>query len=165
MINTNYQQMVKEAVKPKFKGKQRIRGKVVPRYPDTARREFERMNRRYVQAFKKALDKFLPGILKAYSRTRTDSRYDDLSDVWQEFGGFQTELEKLLSEFNLYDMIHWAGELTQKASAREWKREVWRTFGIDIFEDVYRGETYEQLVNKWTADNVLLIARAAHLDA
>lgn len=47
--------------------------------------------------------------------------------------------------------------MTQNTSVREWKRAVKDTLGIDILDDYYSGELYEQAIQRWIAENVAYI--------
>ena len=103
------------------------------------------------------LNKHMPAIKRACEEARNDSRYDSVYDAFSELNTMQTELEKLLAKFKLFELIHQIGDLVNEYGTREWKREVWQTLGIDIFTDIYSGEMYRQAVSKWTGENVLLI--------
>lgn len=44
-----HQEAVKQAVKAKFKGKDSLTSRAVPRYPDSSEREFKRITSSYVE--------------------------------------------------------------------------------------------------------------------
>ena len=162
MNHTNYQEAVKEAVKPKFKGRKTVQCRVVPRYPDTAEREFARINRAYIRLLNKTLKDHLPEIMKAYKQEmRGDSREDSISDfsdkVRKQIYAMAAELEEALEKFGLHKAVEKIARIAQTTSVKEWKRAVKNTLGIDIFGDYYKGETYEQIVQQWIASNVSMI--------
>jgi SPP1 gp7 family putative phage head morphogenesis protein len=47
--------------------------------------------------------------------------------------------------------------MAKGTSLREWKRAVKQTLGIDLFDDYYKGEFYEEALRKWIDDNILKI--------
>ena len=47
--------------------------------------------------------------------------------------------------------------MAKNVSIREWKRAVKDTLGIDLLDDYYKGEFFEEAIRRWIAENVLLI--------
>ncbi len=159
MDNTNYQEAIKKAVKPKFKGKQRIVSRAVPRYPDTAERELRRISRGYVRLLNRTMKKHLPAIMSAYKNAeRNDSRYDSIYDlrdkIHQQIMAMSSELEDALEKYGLYEAVEKVSRNAHRNSIYEWKRAVKAAIGLDLFEDYYHGETYEQAIQVWIADSV-----------
>ena len=66
-------------------------------------------------------------------------------------------LEKRIAQFGLDSKIQQIAKMTQNTSVREWKRAVKDTLGIDILDDYYSGELYEQAIQRWIAENVAYI--------
>ncbi len=159
MDGTNYQAAVKMSAKSKFKGKKKIVSRAVPKYPDSAERELRRISRSYVRLLNKSMKDHMPEIMSAYKNAmRNDSRYDSIFDlrdkVNSEIMKMAAELEEALEMFGLEDAIERISRIAQRNSIKEWKRAVKAAFGLDIFEDYYKGETYEQAVRAWVADSI-----------
>ena len=164
MNDINYQTAVREAVKPRFRGKKRIVCRTIPRYPDTAEREFRRVNRRYMKLLNKTMKEHLPEITDAYKNaTREDSRYDSIYDLKDRISRhilqMAAELDEALEKFGLLDEIERISRVTQAKTIKEWQRAVRYALGLDLFTDYYRGELYEQLIQAWIAESVNRIKR------
>ena len=151
--------MVKEAVKAKFRGNTALRGKTTPMYPDSAEREFRRVTNGYMKLLNQTLKEHLPAMMAAYKRERRgDTRYDDAQDldaeIRQELMKVAQELEQKLAAYGLYEMVEKIARLTKTTSLREWKRVVKETLGIDLMDDYYKGDFYEQALRMWVDSNV-----------
>ncbi len=162
MDNKLHQEAVKEAVKSKFKGSQPLKCRTVPKYPNSAEREFKRVATAYMKLLNVTLKKHLPDIMSEYSRERrNDSREDGIQDFTKKIRDklllVAAELEQKIAEFGLNDMIEKIASMTRKTSLREWKRAVRDTLGIDLIDDYYKGEFYSETLRRWTDDNVLQI--------
>lgn len=159
MTNKQHQLAVQEAVKGKFRGHQPLRSRSIPHYPDTAEREFKRVTNGYVRLLKKSLMEHLPVIIDEYRREqRNDSRMDasrNLEDkVRQELQKVAEELEQKLAAFGLDDLVKKIAKLTKTNSLREWKRVCKDTLGIDLMDDYYNGDFYEEALRRWVDENV-----------
>ena len=159
MTNKQHQLAVQEAVKGKFRGHQPLRSRSIPHYPDTAEREFKRVTNGYVRLLKKSLMEHLPVIIEEYRREqRNDSRMDasrNLEDkVRQELQKVAEELEQKLAAFGLDDLVKKIAKLTKTNSLREWKRVCKDTLGIDLMDDYYNGDFYEEALRRWVDENV-----------
>lgn len=157
-----YQETVKEAVKGKFKGHQPLKSKVIPMYPDSAEREFQRITNGYMRLLNRTLKEHLPTIMAAYKKDRHgDSRFDDALDldneVRQELQKVASELEQKLASYGLDDLVQKVSKLTKATSLREWKRVCKETLGIDLLDDYYKGDLYEEALRRWADENVLKI--------
>jgi len=162
MNNTLHQETVKQAVKSKFRGHQPLKSKVTPRYPDSAEREFKRVTNGYMRLLNKTLKEHLPAIMAAYQKERHgDSRFDDARDlddeVRQELQKVAEELEKKLAAYGLDELVSKIARLTKATSLREWKRVCKETLGIDLLDDYYNGDFYEEALRRWVDENVLKI--------
>lgn len=151
--------MVKEAVQAKFRGNTTLRGKTTPMYPNSAEREFRRVTNGYMKLLNQTLKEHLPAMMAAYKRERRgDTRYDDAQDldaeIRQELMKVAQELEQKLAAYGLYEMVEKIARLTKTTSLREWKRVVKETLGIDLMDDYYKGDFYEQALRMWVDSNV-----------
>lgn len=162
LTNNQYQEAVKKAVRPKFRGNRPLPAKTTPQYPQSAEREYRRIAGAYMRLLNEELKKKLPAMMNEYKRERRgDSRLDDSRDldarIRQMLQEVSAALEKRIAQFGLDSKIQQIAKMTQNTSVREWKRAVKDTLGIDILDDYYSGELYEQAVKRWIAENVAYI--------
>ena len=161
MIDTNYQEATKEAVKAKFRGRKNIVPSVIPRYPESAEREYKRLAKAYAGLLGAELSKKLPEILKAYEREmRKDSkdiREDGIMDFLSFLGNTILDISDRVMEgtnkFGLGDRLEKVSRMAQKKNIDEWKRLVKKTLGVDLLDDYYKSEIYEQAIKLWLSDN------------
>lgn len=154
--------MVQEATKKKFKQDKPLVSKVKPTYPESAEREYRRITNGYVKLLNETIKKHLPKMLEAYKKERHgDSRFDDMrdldNDVRQELQKASEELEQKIAAYGLDKFIAKIANMTKNKSINEWKRIVKQTLGIDLFDDYYKGEFYEQALKQWIDENVMKI--------
>lgn len=162
MDNKLHQNAVKEATKAKFRGKNTLNSKTTPRFPDSAEREFARVTNSYMEILDDIVKRHLPSIMKAYKKELEHSfREDDLADTFwktrKEFQKMAEELERKLSKYGLQKLVEKVARISRKSSYRQWKRACKETLGIDLMDDYYNGDFYEQAIRKWVDDNVLKI--------
>lgn len=162
MNNTQHQEMVKKAVRGRFRGHQTIKSKAIPLYPKTAEREFRRITGTYMKLLNEELKKKLPAMMAEYRRERHgDSHFDDNQDLDAKLRlllqDVAAALEKRIAEYGLDQKVEQIAKMTKNVSIREWKRAVKETLGIDLLDDYYKGEFYEEAIRRWIAENVLLI--------
>ena len=157
-----YQEAQKEALKGKFKGRKQITSIAAPLYPGSAEREYQRIANAYMMLLNQSVKEHLPEITRLYKQSlQKDCRYDDRMDILakikEEFKKITESLEKKISKYRLDTYIEKTALMAQKTSIREWKKSVKKTFGVDIFEDYYKGDMYSQLISKWISDNVSFV--------
>ena len=162
MNNIQHQEMVKRAVRGKFRGSQPLKCKTVPQYPKTAEREFRRITGSYMKLLNEELKKKLPAMMAEYQKERHgDSRFDDSQDLDAKLRlllqDVAAALEKRIAEYGLDQKVEQIAKMAKNVSIREWKRAVKDTLGIDLLDDYYKGEFFEEAIRRWIAENVLLI--------
>ena len=162
MNNIQHQEMVKRAVRGKFRGSQPLKCKTVPQYPKTAEREFRRITGSYMKLLNEELKKKLPAMMAEYQKERHgDSRFDDSQDLDAKLRLLLQDvakaLEKRIAEYGLDQKVEQIAKMAKNVSIREWKRAVKDTLGIDLLDDYYKGEFFEEAIRRWIAENVLLI--------
>ena len=162
MNNIQHQEMVKRAVRGKFRGSQPLKCKTVPQYPKTAEREFRRITGSYMKLLNEELKKKLPAMMAEYQKERHgDSRFDDSQDLDAKLRlllqDVSAALEKRIAEYGLDQKVEQIAKMAKNVSIREWKRAVKDTLGIDLLDDYYKGEFFEEAIRRWIAENVLLI--------
>ncbi len=162
MDNTQHQEAVKAAVRPKFYGHPSIKSKTVPHYPTTAEREFRRIAGAYMRLLNEELKKKLPEMMAEYAKERRgDSRFDESRDLDAKLRQMLQEvavaLERRVAEFGLDKKVEQIATMTRNTALREWKRSVKDTLGIDLLDDYFKGDLYEEAIRRWVAENVLKI--------
>ena len=159
MTNQQHQLAVQEAVKGKFKGKKVIKSRSVPHYPESAEREFKRVTNGYIRLLKKCLMEELPGIMDEYRREqRSDSRFDASLKLAEKVKNalikVARELEQKLAKYKLNELVRKVAKLTKVNSLNEWKRVCEDTLGIDLLDDYYNGDFYEDALRRWVDENI-----------
>jgi len=155
------QEVVRKAVKPKFRGRSTLKSKVITRFPENIAEDYERIVRAYNGLLLGALKAHLPTIRKAIEAEdagmRTDAADDVTDTIQRTMDRVLADFERKARSFGLDRRIEDLAKMTHKRSIREWKRVVHQTLGINILDDYYNGERYISLLNRWIADNTALI--------
>lgn len=104
----------------------------------------------------------VPKMMAMYKKERHgDSRFDDAQDldaeVRQEMQRIAEELEQKIADYGLEKWVAKVGDMTKSTSIREWKRVIHQTLGIDLLDDYYKGDFYDQALRRWIDENVLKI--------
>lgn len=162
MTNTQHQEAVKAAVRSKFYGHPSIKSKTVPLYPATAEREFQRIAGTYMRLLNEELKRVLPEMMSEYAKERRgDSRFDESRDLdaklRQLLQQVAVALERRVADFGLDKKVEEIATMTRNTALREWKRAVRDTLGIDLLDDYFKGEFYDELIRRWVAENILKI--------
>ena len=131
-------------------------------YPYSAEREYARMMRAETKVMKQILMEYIPRILDEYERTMgANYRYDDIYDfndsVTKIFQAMYNRMVKSLSLRKMLKDLKKIANLTGSRNIREWKKIVRDNLGIDLAEDVFKGDIYQKLLKEWTKQNVELI--------
>ena len=160
MNDLRHKEMVREAVSPKFRGRNALKCKTSPRFPESSEREMKRIINSYLRVMTDALRKRLPALLVT-RRTKTDSRFDDFrgqdETVRQVFLEIALEIEQKFKGINLEPLLRFAANRTKSISLREWRRAVKETLGIDLMTSYYDGGFFEEYIRRWVGENVLKI--------
>lgn len=160
--NIQLQEANKKAAKSKFHGHLTLKCRTVPRYPDTAEREFKRITNAYIKMLNAELKERLQPVMNEYKRERRgDSRFDGLRDleraVIEMFHDVAASLEQTFAKYGLREKIEAIAKMTKNNSLREWKRAVHDTLGIDLLSDYYSASFYEEYLRRWIDQNVIKI--------
>ena len=172
MDSQSLHQATAKAVSKKFGRKRLLTSKVIPHFPNSIEREYERVVNGYMKLFNAALAAHLPKLRELLERNgmRTDAA-DEEPEITQiihsgaETAAFETSVNLLLADiaedfnrrqglFGLRGQIEKLTKLTRKLTVAEWKRVVRRTLGIDIMTDYYSGLKFQKLFDGWIAENV-----------
>lgn len=155
-------EIIQRAVKGKFKGHQTLTSKVALNYPAAMERQYRGITDAYMKIVNQVVSEHLPEIRAAAanernSSTRADGINDLMATIQSVFSVMGEDLEKRLDEFDIYSKLKELSELTTKLSIRQWKRVVRQTLGLDIFDDYYSGQFYQEMLDYWVSQNVALI--------
>ena len=160
---------VREHVKKKFRGKQKVVSKVHPHYPERAEREYQRVTNAYMVLLSRIIkEQLVPEIREAAKVEldpgywRRDSESGLMRRLAEAFDKCEKALEKEAKSFELTRRISEVAALTTKLSIKDWKKMVQETVGIDLLDDYYSGEFFEKALEAWTSDNVDLIKTIPH---
>jgi len=182
MTEQAMQQATREAVKGKFGRKQYLVSKVIPKYPQSAEREYVRVANAYMKLLNDTVADYIPRIRDVLMQSGLVTDAADDKGVNQSQNPViesavavgvvgtvvGTAIDNIFSDilkdfttrqglFGLSSQIEKMSNLNRKLTIAEWKRVVKRTLGIDIMQDYYNGVKFQQLFDKWVVDNVGLI--------
>lgn len=160
-------------VQDAFKGKKEIVCKYIPKFPAEAEREYIRLTNEYMRLLKKTVEEYLPemkeilweDIIHMDSKEDDDARkkrrtenFSRMSEKMEEL--FRKIRQTLESRMGLFDIARRMRSLSNKTrllTTKEWKKAIGKALGIDIRQDYYLGDFYQQQLEKWVSDNVDLI--------
>lgn len=162
MSNINYPLDTENALQAKFRGRKSLKSRYVPKYPISAEREYGRLGRAYVGTARKAMKDKFPVILDAYRRElRKDSREDGVSDFLRMLHSHvlsaAAEMAEAAAIFKIETAVDRIGRMVQRLAIAEWTMAVKTTIGVDLNEDYYKGELYEQEIRRWAAENLVFM--------
>jgi SPP1 gp7 family putative phage head morphogenesis protein len=162
-------EVLKSQVKGKFKGSRNLKCKVAVHYKENSGREYARLMWSYIRLVKEVINLYFPEIKSAYMGDKYDIttyHQDDnkslmkiVENAFAKMGGV---LDKRMTSFELERKVKSLAEQARKLSVKEWKKVVNATLGIDIADDYYLGEFYQQQLDTWSADNANLIKSIPH---
>lgn len=156
------QEMIQKSVKKKFKGHQTLNAKVAPLYPSALESQYQGVVNAYMKILNRVVSKHLPRIKKAAEAEReVPRRADDLnslmSAIQAAFADMAKDLDLQTEQFDLYGKLEALANQSQKLSIRQWKRIIGKTLGLDLADDYYLGQFFQQLLDQWVSENVSLI--------
>lgn len=159
MNNITNQLAIQQQMKSRFKGKKRLKSKVVIRYKQNTEREYVRIVNSCMEALRKSLDEEMEKVV-ATARINndgfhTDETEDIMDAIEKAFQKISEKNDKLTD--GLKDKLDYLAGLSRKLSISEWKRVCKKTLGIDILSDYYMGSFYCLVMDDWVNSNVDLI--------
>lgn len=162
MNYSQHKEMTRNAVSPSFRGKKELACKVIPLYPASMEREYQRLTDSYMKVLNDVMKEHLLD-LKAIAKEeeiekyRADGLKDLIGKVVDVFANIGMVFAERIHYFKLQERIEYLANSTKKRTAKEWKKECRATLGIDIMEDYYTGDFYKTETEKWVEKNVNLI--------
>lgn len=162
-MDQKYQQeAVREAVKGKFKGHQVLNAKTAPLYPSALERQYRGITNAYMKIVNQVVSEHLPKIKEAAAAEKSTSRHGDdlnglMAAIQAAFDAMGKDLEIQTSKFDLYGKLEALANQTTKLSIKQWKKAISQTLGLDLADDYYSGQFYQELLDYWVSQNVSMI--------
>lgn len=156
-----------EKIRKKFYGHDNLKSKYIPQIPQSAEREYIRVVNEYMRLLKQEIEKAIPEIKDSYKGNRdvdikegvrTDSFTDLMLKINEIFARIESKLIKKVSSYGLRKKLENLANLNRKLTVKEWKKAIRSTLGIDIREDYYLGDFYNEQLQDWAKQNVDLIS-------
>lgn len=169
---------IREQIKIAAGNKKTIVAKYAAKYPDSAEREYLRLANKYMAVEREILVKHIPELkeilnegTKAYNMDSQDkkdnekkrklARFETLDNTLVRlkllFDNIHRELDAAFGLFDLNGRLKKIAQLDYKLSIDEWKKVIYKTLGINLLDDYFRGDYYEEMLAKWIYENVDLI--------
>ena len=157
MNNQLHQAAVKQAAKGQFRGNKKIRSRYIPLYPESSERQMRRIANSYMKIITDELKDAVPEILKIYEQqSRKDSRMDGISDlrkaISQRFSKAKDSISKKIEDFSLQDKLDMAAAMIKNTALREWKKTVRKTLKLELLDDYYQDEMYQEAIKQWVSE-------------
>ena len=156
-----------EKIRKKFYGHDNLKSKYIPQIPQSAEREYIRVVNEYMRLLKQEIEKAIPEIKDSYKGNRdadikegirADSFTDLMLKINEIFARIESQLVKKVSGYGLRKKLENLATLNRKLTVKEWKKAIRSTLGIDIREDYYLGDFYNEQLQDWAKQNVDLIS-------
>lgn len=166
MDDDRLRRMTAERASKRFGSHEVLYSRYIPQIPESAEREYVRTVNAYMRVLKEELERELPKLKEAYKANRdaevllnrrNDSATDLILAVTQVFNAIRNQVIARTAGFGLRRKLESLAHLNRKLTVREWKRAIKATLGIDIREDYYLGDFYEEQLERWVSENVDLI--------
>lgn len=154
----------------RLKGKDKVECRYQMKYPASVEREYKRFLNSYMVVLKSTLEQELPNLKSVIQdSSRADSNDKDrrlirLSDFKNKANKIESVFESieslLYSAIGIHELkrkLSNMANMTKKLTVQEWKKALNKTLAIDILEDYYMGDFYQDMLEKWVNDNVNLI--------
>lgn len=141
------------------------KSKIEPEYPQWAESKMRAIENRRLKELKKIVRESMPEILAIVAeeqKTGSDSiRHDGYSDmvrrIQNRFRIMRDRLSRRLKTDPLERDVRRCADYTDRRQLKEWQRSVRATLGVDIHDDFFLGERYDQMLKRWVEQNVSFI--------
>ena len=141
------------------------KSKIEPEYPQWAESKMRAIENRRLKELQKIVRESMPEILAIVAeeqKTGSDSiRHDGYSDmvrrIQNRFRIMRDRLSRRLKTDPLERDVRRCADYTDRRQLKEWQRSVRATLGVDIHDDFFLGERYDQMLKRWVEQNVSFI--------
>lgn len=173
--------VLREELKKRNGGKSTVTAKYIPKYPESAEREYIRLTNAYMSIEREILLAHIPELKriiaegtkgfnmdssKENDQKRRLARFEMLDNTLVRikilFDTIRRELDAAFGLFDLAGRLNKLANLNSRFATKEWKKVISKTLGIDLLEDYYYGDFYKELLEEWVTDNVDLIKTVPH---
>lgn len=157
-----YNGALKQAIPSRIREAKTVTAAAVPKYPEQTQREYKRVSDAYMKLVQETFKEYAPRIKAAIrneqeSSKRNDSLFDLQRAIADTFQEMRDRLQERIDAFDLLAHLRKVGENGKKLSAKQWKRLVKRTLGVDLLDDYYSGAFFSTELEQWVNDGVSLI--------
>lgn len=176
-----------EQTQKRLHGKTIVPSKYIPKFPESAERDYLRFMNQYVtKALKAELQASLPELIqilyeaekdepganqklifdskdkeKENAEERAKTRRNTLAVIAVKLERWFERLKKSLNiSINIYyvrDQLNRIANANRKLTVKEWKKVIGKTLGINLLEDYFDGDFFSEAIEQWISDNVDLI--------
>lgn len=130
------------------------KSKIEPEYPQWAESKMRAIENRRLKELQKIVRESMPEILAIVAeeqKTGSDSiRHDGYSDmvrrIQNRFRIMRDRLSRRLKTDPLERDVRRCADYTDRRQLKEWQRSVRATLGVDIHDDFFLGERYDQML-------------------
>lgn len=152
---------LQELTKKKFRGHEVLYSKYLPKYPESLEREYQRLSREYIKLLKEIIEEEMLPLKEQIMKERGTYRVDGINDFFQmlikTFDRMADKFQKKEKRFGLRQKLEELAFRSRKVAAKEWKKSVKSTVGVEILEDYYTGSFSQEILDQWIEENVNLI--------
>lgn len=152
---------LQELMKKKFRGHEVLYSKYLPKYPESLEREYQRISRAYMKLLKESIEEEMQPLKNQIMKERGTYRADGINDFFQmlvkTFERIEERFQKKEKGFGLKKKLENLAERSRKTAAKEWKKAVKSTVGVEVLEDYYTGSFSQDILDQWIEENVNLI--------
>lgn len=173
---------INEQIQKQFHGKEAVTSKYLPKFPESAERDYQRFANAFLaDIYGAVLKESMPDLLQALKESDTELRTDAKGTQakenekkrslqrWRNIDYtvirlrrvINTIRQKLDHSIGLYQTekkLNAIANATRKLTIKEWKKAIGKTLGVNILEDYFDGPFYAEMLDKWIKENVDLIA-------
>lgn len=176
-----------EQTQKRLHGKTIVPSKYIPKFPESAERDYLRFMNQYVtKALKAELQASLPELIqilyeaekdepranqkltfdskdkaKENAEERAMNRRDTLAIIAVKMESWFERLKNAfrngLNIYFLRDQLNRIANANRKLTVKEWKKVIGKTLGINLLEDYFDGDFFSEAIEQWISDNVDLI--------
>ena len=159
-----YRMALQKQIKRRFYGHDKLKSKHVPQYAISAERQYSQMFVNLAREMEKEVQRSLPKIIRIIEQERNQhfhaDNFSDSSSQIQKImqDSYYPVFDKILDIHHITNSLRKSGKLTEKAVNRQWFQAIKKTLGVNILEDYYSGEFYQQILEQWIRENLDLIS-------
>lgn len=173
---------INEQIQKQFHGKKAVTSKYLPKFPESAERDYQRFANAFLaDIYGAVLKESMPNLLQALKESDTELRTDAKETQAKEnekkrslqrwrnidntvirlrrvINTIRQKLDRSIGMYQTKKKLNAIANTTRKLTIKEWKKAIGKTLGVNILEDYFDGPFYAEMLDKWVKENVDLIA-------